>query len=182
MEVRKNLTFVQLAPVLPADAPEMGALAGHMRADRCALFVGSGLSAPAGLPTWGTLIDRIVNESTPWAVDPALFSTRIDMEDPATQALREPPIPAIREAVGRKRFISLCRRIQRVTSGRFDLQVLYKALAVVCEDTIARAELGKLAKQKRYAELAGQCRDRLGRERFHTFEGLMMTSMLPLRP
>lgn len=166
MDVRNNLTFERQPDPLPAELPEVGALVGHLRAGRCALFVGAGLSAPAGLPTWGVLIDRMIGASTPWAVDAALFRDRIDMKDPAIEALREPAVDAIRTALGRAAFSKLCRRIQRAAGGRFDLQILYKALDVVYHDSRDRAELQTLALSKRYAELAGYCRDRLGREPF----------------
>jgi hypothetical protein len=168
--VGDNLTFTLPPPgELPADSAEVAALAGHLRAGRCALFVGAGLSAPAGLPTWGALIDRMIVESTPWAVDPALFPNEIDMSDPVTEALREPAIDAIRSGLGRALFSALCRRIRRVRGTRFDLQVVDKALHTVYADSLDRVELRRLAANRRYAELAGDCRNRLGRERFHHF-------------
>jgi hypothetical protein len=168
--IRNNLTFDPHTKLtLPADSPEVAALAGHLRAGRCALFVGAGLSAPAGLPTWGNLMDRIVAEATPWAVDPALFDKPIDMEEPATRELREPPIAAIRAAVGEPEFALLCRRVGAAMNRRFDLQVLDQALGVVYYDSIDRMELQKLAAQKRFAELAGECRDVLGHMRFARF-------------
>jgi hypothetical protein len=110
----------------------------------------------------------MVSESTPWAIDPELFPAEITMEDPATEAMRDAQIVTIRNALGDLAFGTLCRRIKRLRNGRFDLQVLDKTLTVICQDSIDRVELQKLAQQKRFAELAGQCRDRLGRERFNT--------------
>jgi len=146
-----------------------------MRAGRCALFVGAGLSAPAGLPTWGALIDHVIAEATPWAVDPKLFPERIDLAEPVDETLREPVLAAIRAALGRARFNTLCRRIERATGTRMDLQVLYKLLDVVFHDSVDRSELGKLAESKRYTELAGHCRDRLGHERFHDLVRQLLT-------
>ena len=176
ISVTNNLTFYRPPPPqLPADSAELAALAGHVRARRCALFVGAGLSAPAGLPTWGTLMDRVLIEATPWAVDPTLFPDRISMSDPASAALHKPPVEGIRRALGQRSFTTLCRRIQRVTAQPFDLQVLDKALSVVLQDSIDRVELRKLAQDKRYAELAGYCRDRLGRESFDSLVRRLLT-------
>ena len=43
-------------PPLPIEAPELHALVQYVRAGRCALFVGAGLSAGVGLPTWDALM------------------------------------------------------------------------------------------------------------------------------
>ena len=171
-----NLTFARPpARPLPADSAEMSVLAGHLRGGRCALFVGAGLSVPAGLPTWGKLIDRMIHHSTEWAVSSDLFQDAIDLMDPRSSALREPAVTAVRKAVGRKRFDLLCRRLKELTRQPFDLPVIDKALTVVLEDSLERAELAKLSEQKRYAELAGHCRDKLGRERFQDFVRSMLT-------
>jgi hypothetical protein len=164
--VRQNLTFARSGPELPADSAELAALAGHVRAGRCALFVGAGLSAPAGLPTWGAIMEQLVAEATPWGVDPALFDNPISFAEPVRQALEEPVFAAIRTTLGPERFDTLCRRIQRARGTALDLNVLYKALEVVCQDSIDRRELRKLADRQRYSELAGFCRDRMGAERF----------------
>jgi SIR2-like protein/CHAT domain-containing protein len=175
--VRNNLTFErEPGPPLPADSAELQALAGHLRAGRCALFVGAGLSAAAGLPAWGTLIDRIVAEATPWAIDPQQIPGQIVMEDPASKAIAEETLARIRASVNPAAFDGLCRRIARLRDGRVDLQVLDKALMVIDRDSRDRAELQKLARQKRFTELAGQCRDRLGRERFNAFIGKTLTA------
>jgi hypothetical protein len=89
-----NLTFTRPAAELPADSPEIAALAGHLRAGRCALFVGAGLSVPAKLPTWGELMDRLIVESTERAVDPGLFAEDISLDDSPAVAMREPQVEA----------------------------------------------------------------------------------------
>ena len=171
-----NLTFTRRpAGPLPADSAEISVLAGHLRAGRCALFVGAGLSVPAGLPTWGKLIGRMVRHSTKWAVSSNLFPDAIDLMDPPSSALLEPAVAAVRKALGREKFDLLCRRIEELTRRPFDLSVIDKALTVVLEDSVERAELVNLSKQKRYAELAGHCRDKLGRERFQDLVRKMLT-------
>jgi hypothetical protein len=170
-----NLTYLTARPRLPADAAELGGLAGHVRAGRCALFVGAGLSAPAGLPTWGALMRRLVEAATPLAVDPALFGDGVDMDDHHHDLLGQPSLAPVRDALGRDQFDRLCRRIQRVRGSRLDLQVLYDALHVVYSDSTHRVELDRLSDARRYAEMAEHCRTRLGRERFHALVGQALT-------
>ncbi len=167
MLASNNLTVSPPRGRLPVEAAELSALAGHVRAGRCALFVGAGLSAPAGLPTWGALMQRLVEQATPWAVDPALFAGGIGLDDEDRDLLAQSAVKPVRAALGRARFDALCRRVQRVRGGRLDLRALHDALAVVYDDSADRSELARLAAARRYAEMAEHCRTRLGRARFH---------------
>jgi hypothetical protein len=143
-----------------ADSPQIAALAGHVRAGRCALFVGAGLSRAAGLPTWGELIDAIVEAATPWAAG---------VGRPASAHGNDPE--TIRRALGDARAEALCRSIGAAWGQGWDgparADLTARALDIVLHDTRVRAELRALATARRFAELAGHCRDLLGRDVFH---------------
>lgn len=162
-----SLTFSPPRGRLPVEAAELSALAGHVRAGRCSLFVGAGLSAPAGLPTWGALMQQLVEQATPWAVDPALFAAGIDLDDGTHDLLAQSTVKPVRTAVGRARFDALCRRVQHLRGGRLGLRALHDALDIVHHDSVDRAELARLAAARRYTEMAEHCRTRLGPARFH---------------
>lgn len=181
MRATDTLTYSPPRNPAPADLAELSALARHVKAGRCALFVGAGLSAPAGLPTWGALMQQLIDRATPWAVDPALFSTPIDFESPVRSALKEPRVAAVRRALGDASFRRLCDGVRRVRGGSFDLQELLHVLDTVYQDSADRAELARLTTQRRYTELAEHCRTRLGRERFHAIvrDALTTTAELP---
>lgn len=167
MLASNSLIYAPPRERLPVEAAELSALAGHVRAGRCALFVGAGLSAPAGLPTWGALMRQLVEQATPLAVDPALFADGIDIEDADRDLLAQSTLKPVRAAVGRARFDALCRRVQRLRGGRLGLRAIHDALDVVYHDSADRKELTRLAEARRYTEMAEHCRTRLGRARFH---------------
>src|SRR5205085_1726367 len=56
---------------LPSDHPHLGKLLGALRERRCVLFIGAGLSRPAGLRDWNGLLDVLAGElGLPPAGDP----------------------------------------------------------------------------------------------------------------
>src|SRR5262245_53789889 len=107
------------------------------------------MSAKAGLPSWGRLIDNIVSEATPWAVDPQQIPAEINRVEPVREAIATEPLAQIRKKVGADQFDAMCRRIAKIRNGPVDLQVLNHALHVVDEDSRSRAELQMLAGQMR---------------------------------
>lgn len=161
----------------PAESlPDVAALANYVRQGRCALFVGAGLSVGAGLPTWNVLIERIAHEAAPFALDPRTLKR---MEGLAA-GLREkaPDVINPLSQVGVQNFFakllgpSLARELFDPTSalGGIDLTNVYAyslALERVRADTKRAADLGELRSAGKLPELAGFCRDLLGRSRFH---------------
>src|SRR5207249_91953 len=74
---------------------------------RCMLFVGSGLSVPAGYPTWSQLIDQLVSEAGNAYPDKAasLKSFAAQQKDPLLVA------EFARSKLGAQRYGNLLRRI-----------------------------------------------------------------------
>jgi hypothetical protein len=56
LQARRDLG---LAPACPVDAPSLPGLLAALRERRCVLFVGAGMSAGAGLPSWKSLVDQL---------------------------------------------------------------------------------------------------------------------------
>jgi SIR2-like protein/CHAT domain-containing protein len=157
-------------PRLPADRPELPVLVNYIRAGRCALFVGAGLSAPAGLPTWSDLMRRLMAEALPWAIDADTVPANTSLIDNPLRVHHEPEVRAIRGALGQKRFHQLRRLIRRWEKARAAVEVAH-AVEIVRRDSLARRELERLLEQKRFPELAGYLREYLGRDHFQSLVG-----------
>jgi hypothetical protein len=156
------------------DFPDLPALVHYVRQGRCALFVGAGLSVGAGLPTWRGLMERIVRTATPFAAIPERLAA---LERQALQIGRAHPGEANplsqREIVrlftgvlGRER----CRALFGRGPGAIALDefTAYRlALDRVRRDSATARELAALLEAGKFPELAGYCRDVLGRRRFH---------------
>ncbi len=168
------------APVLPApevnitDFPDLPALAHYVRQGRCALFVGAGLSVGAGLPTWRGLMERIITAATPFAATPEklgelertaqrLAKAHGDVVNPLSQQeLKQ----FFAQVLGRKRGSELFGD----EPGAIDLieaSAYGQALERVRRDSATARELESLLAARKFPELAGYCRDMLGRRRFH---------------
>lgn len=171
------------APPLPVEAaqelkitdfPDLPALAHYVRQGRCALFVGAGLSTGAGLPTWHGLMERIVRCATPFAVGPEKFA---ELELAASRASKAHPDVAnplsqqeisrlFTRVLGRER----CAEMFGDGPGAIDLLNVFaysEAMDRVRRDSIMARELDALLAAGKFPDLAGYCRDLLGRQRFH---------------
>lgn len=154
-------------PEPPAQSPELHALAQYVRAGRCALFVGAGLSAGAGLPTWGALMERLIKHITPWGLSEGVVPDVISVVDDTDDVWQEPDVIAIRQGQGERRFSRLVSLIRRESGLTSVPQILALALEVVGRESKERAELTRLLTQKRFPELAEFCRERLGAGEFY---------------
>lgn len=155
------------------EAPDLPALLHYIRQGRCALFVGAGLSAGAGLPTWRGLMTRIIGEATPFAV-PAqkaevLAEARKRIEkaypDAENPLLRREMVQLFTKVLGRDRCNDLFGpkgsiNLSNTTAYR-------EALARLDRDTETAKELTSLLDAGKFAESAGYCRDLIGRREFH---------------
>lgn len=154
--------------------PQLPALSHYVRQGRCALFVGAGLSAAAGLPTWRGLMNRMIQRVAPFALDAA----GLEAMNKQVQALykREGgvvlnPLPQAKvqpffaEHLSWARTEALFQAAQGVNPEHGD--AFAQALARVERDSASAAELQALLAAGKYAELAGYCRDLLGRQAFH---------------
>ncbi|HKO60382.1 MAG TPA: SIR2 family protein, partial [Pyrinomonadaceae bacterium] len=155
------------------DAPDLPALIHYIRQGRCALFVGSGLSAGAGLPTWRGLMTRIICEATPFAVPPE----KANDLSAATKRI-EQANPRVDNPLTRDEMVKLFNKILGTASckdlfgrkGSIDLSysTAYRhAVNRVERDTKIARELTSLLDAGKFAELAGYCRDLMGRREFH---------------
>lgn len=168
-------------PALPADGPELPALVNYIRNGRCALFVGSGFSAPAGLPTWSGLMRQLIGEAIPWAIDAQLVPPDVSLPDDPVLVHEAEEVKVVRSALGEARFQQLCRLVRRFDPKAGTALEVAQAMEVVRRDSLARRELERLMEQKRFPELAGHCRESLGRDRFQTLvqRALQPTQTLP---
>jgi hypothetical protein len=165
-------------PPVPVDAPELHALAEYVRAGRCALFVGAGLSASAGLPTWGALMQRLVERVAPWGVDAGIVPSSISIVDDADDAWKDDDVVAVKAALGAERFDHLFELVRRRSGTDSVPHALALLVEVVGRDSAERAELARLLEQRRYPELAGYCRERMGAP---AFEEQMREALVPTR-
>jgi hypothetical protein len=167
-------------PVEPAqelkitDFPDLPALAHYVRQGRCALFVGAGLSTGAGLPAWHGLMERIVRAATPFAVGPEKFAelelaglrTRKAQPDVVNPLSQKEIMRLFTRMLGRER----CAELFEGGPGAINLLNVFaynEAMDRVRRDSITARELEALLTAGKFPELAGYCRDLLGRRRFH---------------
>ena len=156
------------------DFPELPALIHYVRQGRCALFVGAGLSMGAGLPNWRGLMERLVAAATPFAVTaPALK----DLESFAAATAKAHPDVAnplsqkeIQRLFTRVLGVERYQRLFDHRAGGIDLlqaDAYSDAVHRVKRDSGIARELEKLLEAGKFPELAGYCRDLLGRDLFH---------------
>lgn len=157
------------------DFPGLPALAQYVRQGRCALFVGAGLSVGAGLPTWAELMRRLIPAATPFGVPAATLTAleRFRARYHATHEKGDYPRQSLTLRHFRKALSQEgCERLFAPPDGTgslflADYNSFDLALERVRRDTAVMQELEKLLQAGRFPELAGYCRDLLGRERFH---------------
>jgi len=152
--------------VAPADSAELNAIAQYVRAGRCALFVGAGLSAGAGLPTWSKLMERLIRRITRWAISEGVVPNEIMMIDDDRYASNNSMVRAVRQEMGDRRFDQLVAAVRRKSKLTSLAEIVAMALEVVGRESVEHAELTRLLKQKRFPELAEYCRERLGASEF----------------
>lgn len=153
----------------PSQSPELAAIASYVRAGRCALFVGAGLSVGAGLPTWNGLMRRVIAAATPAAVDRHVFAddlSTLTLVDNVREARRDPLVKSVEKLIGVAAFRKLLSRHVDASKKRPDASAYLDALAEVRHDAFERAELERLLSAGRNQEVAARCRDLLGRDRF----------------
>jgi hypothetical protein len=156
------------APKLDVDDfPELPALVHYVRQRRCTLFVGAGLSKGAGLPSWRELMEQLVPAATPFAVAPDGAAAIVQASGRETDMRL-----AIEKALGAERSAWFFRRsVGRLPGGDPGTSTSSRNLSEIADrihrDTLIASELQKLMKADKFAEVAGFCRDLLGREQFH---------------
>lgn len=150
------------------DFPELPALLHYVRQGRCALFVGAGLSVGAGLPTWRDLMCRLIPAATPFAV----AETQSDELDRSVRKAGG-DLPATRRTqrlftriLGDVRCRDLFGAVHQGAEQSSRL-AYHNALARIRRDSAVARELEKLLEAGKFPELAGYCRDLLGRRNFH---------------
>ena len=153
-------------PPPPVETAELHAIAQYVRQGRCALFVGAGLSAGAGLPTWEALMKRLVNRLTGWAISEGVVPNEIMMVEDDRYAENNPISRAVRKELGELRYNQLLKAIRRKSSLTSLPQIVAFALEIIGRESIERAELLRLLNQKRFPELAEFCKERLGARQF----------------
>jgi CHAT domain-containing protein len=173
MAIVAESTLIRQLPVeppVPSQSDELAAIASYVRAGRCVLFVGAGLSAGAGLPDWSGLMRRMVAAGTPHAVAPAIFTSVGDhftVVAAAERARRDPIVRAVEEALGRKAFKALlAERAKQRSLDQPDAGTYLDVLAAVHQDSLERVELERLLRAGRNQEVAARCRDLMGRDDF----------------
>ncbi|MBL8352756.1 MAG: SIR2 family protein [Burkholderiaceae bacterium] len=158
----------------PAELAEVGAIASYVRAGRCALFVGSGLSVGAGLPTWNGLVQQVIAATNPLAMDPQIF---VDPDEPASgrfislvddlrAAKSDPLVKRVRQSLGAAVFQREVARLERIRGRQSGAGSYLDALAEIQRQSLNAVELRRLAQDGRYQEAAAFCRDALGRGRY----------------
>ncbi|MFN0059598.1 MAG: SIR2 family protein [Planctomycetota bacterium] len=150
-----------------ADSPDLPALVNYIRAGRCALFVGAGLSVGAGLPTWSVLLERIVKATLPWAVEGKAFS---ELESlccnwDGDETSRKRYARWVRRWYGTTREHALTEW-QEEDSGVITSAWRERLITLVRNESLTLAEYRTLAEARRFPELASHCRELLGHERF----------------
>jgi hypothetical protein len=83
------------------------ALVNYLREGRCILFVGAGLSAAAGLPTWRALLEQILEELRAEGVDPA---EETELRELLGRGKLLEIADHCRERLGKPRFAELLKR------------------------------------------------------------------------
>jgi hypothetical protein len=154
-------------------APDLPALLHYVRQRRCALFVGAGLSAGAGLPTWRELMSRIIGEVTPFALPAktaALFKKTTERLEKANPDVLNPlsqrqVIRFFSKILGKARCDELFGAKGAIVLMESD--AYRRALARIRRDTQIATELASLLDAGKFAELAGYCRDLMCRRDFH---------------
>ena len=173
--VEKSPARVVAAPEIDiTDFPDLPALVHYVRQGRCALFVGAGLSVGAGLPTWRGLMERIIRVATPFAVTPEKLA-ELDRFTRRTEVLYPKVINPLSQKEIERLFTRVLGRDRRRAlfesrPGAIDLCDGYayrKALERIRGDSATARELETLLASGKFPELAGYCRDMLGRRRFH---------------
>lgn len=166
---------VEAAPEINlTDFPDLPALVHYVRQGRCALFVGAGLSTGAGLPTWHGLMERIVRAATPFAASPKKLAeleldasrVRKDQRSVINPLSQVEIMRVFTRVLGRER----CADLFGNGPGAIDLLNAFaysNALDRVRKSSIQARELESLLAAGKFPELAGYCRDLLGRRRFH---------------
>lgn len=160
------------------EAPELHALAQYVRAGRCALFVGAGLSTGAGLPTWSALMERLIKRITYWGIKEGVVPKHISIVDNDDDAWKASAVIAVRYELGEKRFNSLISQIRRKSNLTSVPEILALALEIVGRESPERSKLIHLLQQKRSPELAEYCRQRLG---MHEFNKQVRKALTPKR-
>jgi SIR2-like domain/CHAT domain len=150
------------------------ALGHYVRQGRCALFVGAGLSAGAGLPDWRTLMRHLIERSAPFALSPdelALFEDKVAAVGRKNTAGAANPLS---QTELRRFFDAMLgsERSRRLFSSEGGIELLNvyawaEALRRVRQDSQSMREQTALLEAGKYAELAGYCRELIGRRAFH---------------
>ncbi|EHR72076.1 hypothetical protein BurJ1DRAFT_3267 [Burkholderiales bacterium JOSHI_001] len=161
-----------------ADEPELQVLAEYVRAKRCALFVGAGLSAACGLPNWPELMARLIDRAAPWRVDRKKLPRAFTLVDDDREVWRGGVVKAACKRLGQDRMDTLISQVRAYTG-----QSLPWAMASLLQN-LGRAqdehdELSRLLAQKRYPEVASACREILGQA---GFEQALQRALEPTKP
>ena len=117
-------------------ARELPAVASYIRQGRCVLFVGAGLSAPAGYPLWPALIDALIKR------------TVLELG-----TLRRPRMPKPRRS-------GILIEPHYITDGIAEYEAERERIRSTAQ------QLRRLAKAQRLLDVADQCRALLGPGRF----------------
>jgi hypothetical protein len=157
-----------------ANFPELPALVHYVRQKRCALFVGAGLSVGAGLPTWRALMDRLIPAATPFALTPGMLEELEQLAKATAKAYPKVENPLSQLDIERlfTRMLGQKRSHQLFDYKKGGINICYstayhEALNRVRRDSAVARELEKLLGAGKFPELAGYCRDLLGRHTFH---------------
>jgi hypothetical protein len=150
------------------------ALGHYVRQGRCALFVGAGLSAGAGLPDWRTLMRHMIERCAPFALAPDELSL---FEDKVAAVERKNTVGAVNplsNAELRQFFDATlgAERSRRLFGSEGGIEPMYgyawaEAQRRVRQDSQSMREQTALLDAGKYAELAGYCRELIGRRAFH---------------
>ena len=153
-------------PEPPSETAELHVIAEYVRRGRCVLFVGAGLSAAAGLPDWGRLMQALVEAATPYATGKSLVPPHFDLEDDPQRIADDRLLTRVRRALGASRYDELVRAIERTRRIRSEALLHIKALEIVGANERARAELQRLLDARRYPEITSRIRRELGETEF----------------
>jgi hypothetical protein len=165
-------------PEPPSETAELHVVAEHVRRGRCVLFVGAGLSAAAGLPDWGRLMQALVEQATPYATGKSLVPPHFDLEDDPQYIADDRLLNRVRRALGAPRYDELVRAIERTRRIRSQALLHIKALEIVGANERTRAELQRLLDARRYPEVTSRIRRELGETEFIRVIG---TQLAPTR-
>jgi hypothetical protein len=165
---------------LPHERAELGVIAEYVKRGQCVVFVGAGMSASAGLPTWQRLMDQLVQAATPLATPAAEALTQVSLLNHGRRAASNPLVRRLRRSLG----ADWDRALERMEREHPDWSYATRAVDVidaVVSQTRARKELDALVARARYPEVTSQCRQLLGAAAFHrlTRHLLTPTGVLP---